>query len=125
VERAFRPIASGADFHSPQLVITQTIPSDFARLQFRSFGIDVDKPGVPVPYPLWDVAAGFGNLNFFRQGTGNVMTITAGQDPNAQLLSPRVGIGTENPQTPLHVVGTATVSVLQITGGADLAESLN
>lgn len=33
-----------------------------------------------------------------------------------------VGIGTNTPQTKLHVVGTARTSVLEITGGADLAE---
>jgi hypothetical protein len=34
----------------------------------------------------------------------------------------RVGIGTDAPQSLLHVNGEATVSVLTITGGADLAE---
>lgn len=33
-----------------------------------------------------------------------------------------VGIGTNNPQTTLHVNGTARVNVLQIEGGADVAE---
>src|SRR5262249_10122041 len=33
-----------------------------------------------------------------------------------------VGIGTNAPTAQLHVVGTARVSVLEITGGADLAE---
>jgi hypothetical protein len=36
--------------------------------------------------------------------------------------SGRVGIRTEQPATELHVNGTATVKVLQITGGADLSE---
>ena len=34
----------------------------------------------------------------------------------------RVGIGTNTPQTKLHVVGTTRTSVLEITGGSDLAE---
>src|SRR5262249_43997049 len=71
-------VLSGADFHSPQVVITQTTPFDFARLQFRTFGLDPDRPGVPIPFPLWDIAAGRGVLNFFQQGTGNVMTLTSG-----------------------------------------------
>lgn len=33
-----------------------------------------------------------------------------------------VGIGLTNPKTLLHVNGTATVGILQITGGSDLAE---
>jgi len=33
-----------------------------------------------------------------------------------------VGIGTEDPQAKLHVIGTIRTSVLTITGGADLAE---
>jgi len=115
-------IVSGADFRFPQIVIAQTTPLDFARLQFRSFTVDPDRPGVPSPLPLWDIAAGRSVLNFFRQDTGNVMTLTSGREPGAAILTPRVGIGIENPQTALHVIGTATVSVLQITGGSDVAE---
>src|SRR6266851_9955684 len=115
-------LISGADFHSPQVVITQTTPLDFARLQFRSFTLDPDQPGVPQPLPIWDIAAGRNDLNFFRQDTGNVMTLTSGREAGAAALSPRVGIGTETPQTTLHVNGTATVSTLQISGGGDVAE---
>ena len=115
-------VASGADFHFPQMILTQTTPLDFARLQFRSFTVDPDRPGVRIPLPLWDIAGGRGVLNFFRQDTGNVMTLSSGREPGASVLSPRVGIGTENPQSALHVIGTATVSVLQITGGSDVAE---
>jgi hypothetical protein len=115
-------VVSGESFRSPQVIITQTTPLDFARLQFRSFTRDIDPPFAVTPLPLWDIAAGRGVLNFFRQDTGNVMTLTSGQDPGASTLRARVGIGTENPQTALHVNGTATVGILQITDGNDIAE---
>jgi hypothetical protein len=108
-------VSTGNGFAVPQVRIAQTTPYDFARLQFVSYGADVDRPAVPLPYPLWDIAAGRGVLNFFRQDTGNVMTLVGG-------LGPRVGIGTETPQTTLEVNGMATVGILQITGGADVAE---
>jgi hypothetical protein len=47
------------------------------------------------------------------QAIGNVMTLTS---------NGKVGIRTEQPATELHVNGTATVKVLQITGGADVSE---
>lgn len=52
-------------------------------------------------------------LNLFVQATGNIMTLTS---------IGKVGIRTEQPATELDVNGTATVKVLQITGGADLSE---
>jgi hypothetical protein len=104
---------SSGDVSSPQSEITQTTPFDFARLRFASFGTDPDNPSQPRPFPFWDVAAGTGVLNLFVQTTGNVMTLTS---------NGRVGIRTEQPTSELHVNGTATVRVLQITGGADLSE---
>jgi len=106
-------ISSGGDFNAPQAEITQSTSLDFARLRFQSFGIDPDDPTHPRPFPLWDIAAGQGVLNLFVQVTGNVMTLTS---------NGKVGIRTEQPDTELHVNGTATVGVLQITGGSDLAE---
>jgi hypothetical protein len=106
-------VSSGGDFNSPQVEITQSTPLDFARLRFKSFGIDPDDPTHPRPFPLWDIAAGQGVLNLFVQVTGNVMTLTS---------NGKVGIRTEQPDTELHVNGTATVGVLQITGGSDLVE---
>jgi hypothetical protein len=106
-------VSSGGDFNSPQVEITQSTPNDFARLRFNTFGTDPDDPTHPRPFPVWDIAAGQGVLNLFVQGTGNVMTLK----PDG-----KVGIRTEQPDTELHVNGTATVGVLQITGGSDLAE---
>ena len=113
-------VSSTADFNSPQVHIQQTKPGEFARLRFNSTGTgagDPDRPPPPqpVPLPLWDIAVGsFRNvMNFFFQNIGNIMTVT----PEG-----RVGIRTENPTTELHVNGTATVGILQITGGADVAE---
>jgi hypothetical protein len=106
-------VSSGGDFHAPQVEITQSTSLDFARLRFKSFGIDPDDPTHPRSFPLWDIAAGRGVLNLFVQVIGNVMTLTS---------TGKVGIRTEQPDTELHVNGTATVGVLQITGGSDLAE---
>ena len=113
--------SSGYDFHVPQVKVTQTTPNDFARVQLESFRTDVDS-ATPLRLPLWDIAAGRGVLNFFRQDTGNVMTLTNGLEPGGGIRASRVGIGTENPQTTLEVKGTARVDVLEITGGGDLAE---
>jgi hypothetical protein len=106
-------VSSGGDFNSPQVEITQSTPLDFARLRFKSFGTDPDDPSHPRPFPVWDIASGRGVLNLFVERTGNVMTLTS---------DGKVGIRTEQPDTELHVNGTATVGVLQITGGGDLAE---
>ncbi len=113
-------VTSGDDFSTPQVAIEQATPSDFARLRFMSMGLDPDSG--PRPFPFWDIEAGQGALNFFVQGTGNVMTLTTGTDAGNPALAPRVGIGTERPETPLHVNGTARVNVLEIAGGGDIAE---
>jgi hypothetical protein len=113
-------VSSGEDFNTPQIAIAQTTPNDFARLRFVSLGIDPDSGHRP--FPLWDIAVGRDVMNFFRQDTGNVMTLTSGRPPGAAAFSPRVGIGREDPQATLDVNGTARVSVLEITGGGDLAE---
>ncbi|WP_289355115.1 hypothetical protein [Paenibacillus sp. S-12] len=105
-------VSSTGDFSSPQLKITQRTLSEYSRLRFQNYGIDPDRPGVPVPFPLWDIAVSGDVMNFYNQGFGNIMTLRGG----------RVGINNENPQTPLHVNGMATVDILQITGGSDLAE---
>jgi hypothetical protein len=113
-------VSSGTDFNAPQLVIAQTTPQDFARLRFIASGIDPDSG--PRRLPLWDIAAGRGVLNFFVQGIGNVMTLAPGRSPASGALGARVGVGTEQPQTTLDVRGVASVEVLEITGGADVAE---
>jgi hypothetical protein len=48
---------------------------------------------------------------------------SAGHDGLTLTETGDVGIGTERPTTRLEVNGTATVEILQITGGADLAEA--
>jgi hypothetical protein len=105
-------VESDADFTVPQVTVSQTRPFEFARLRLRSTGTDPDSRAT-VPYPAWDLAAGRGQLHVFVENTGNVMSF---------LSDGRVGIGTESPASALHVAGTATVGVLAITGGADVAE---
>lgn len=57
------------------------------------------------------------NTLVLRDGSGG---INAG--PLAMTASGNVGIGTSTPGARLHVVGTTRTSVVEITGGADLAE---
>lgn len=52
-------------------------------------------------------------LHFFVNNGGPSMTVATTGD---------VGIGTFTPTAKLHVIGTAKTSVLEITGGSDLAE---
>jgi len=67
-------IVSGGSFNTPQVNITQSNMSDFARLRinnsFAGEGIQ-----------FWDIAAGpAGNteLNFYAQGSGNIMSLSTG-----------------------------------------------
>jgi hypothetical protein len=113
-------VSSGGDFTSPQAHIQQTRVADFARLRFNSTALipgdpDNPQPSRPGALPLWDIAVGGlrNVMNLFFQNLGNILTLT----PDG-----RVGIRTEDPTTELHVNGTATVDLLQITGGSDLAE---
>jgi hypothetical protein len=66
--------------------------------------------------PKWSVATvGTGQFQIFNDAIGqNAVWI----DPTSN----NVGIGTTNPAAKLHVAGVASVGVLQITGGSDLAE---
>jgi hypothetical protein len=52
-------------------------------------------------------------MNLFHQFAGNIVTLT----PRGN-----VGVGVPDPAARLHVDGAARVAVLEITGGADLAE---
>jgi hypothetical protein len=105
-------ITSGEAFDSPQVLVAQTTPNDFARIRLTScFHDPVDN--VTGTYPDWDLAAGAGRLSVFVSEAGNVLNCTRNGN---------VGIGTERPASRLDVAGVATVQVLDITGGADLAE---
>src|SRR6266567_3611510 len=59
VPEATLHVASGNDFHTPQVEIEQTKASDFARLRFVSYGTNPDPPHRQRD-PLWDIAAGLG-----------------------------------------------------------------
>ncbi|GAA2714607.1 MULTISPECIES: hypothetical protein [Streptomyces] len=107
-------VQSKEGFERPQIALTQPTPQEYARIRLQSTGRDAD--GAIVPYALWDIAAGVGKLNVFVLGAGNVMTFT--QQGN-------VGVGTDRPGAKLDVNGTARVNVLEVTGGADLAEAFS
>src|SRR5207249_7473195 len=81
--------------------IQQTTGYDYARLRFASGGTEPDT-GKTVPFPAWDIAVGANQMNFFvqgRPGDGNIMSLRSD--------------------------GVTKVKVLQITGGADVAEPFN
>jgi hypothetical protein len=117
-------VAASRRFESPQVVIEQPTPDDFARLRFNSTVLstgdpDNPHPPRPTPAPLWDIAVGGRGtniMNFFQQFAGNIVTLSA-------FGGGAVGVRVENPTAPLHVNGTARVGILEITGGSDLAES--
>lgn len=67
-------ISSGTPFGTPQVEVTQTTSGDFARLRLKNVN---SSGGVP----FWDIAAGPNgntNLNFFAQGSGNIMSLSTG-----------------------------------------------
>ena len=120
-------VSSGDGFHAAQVYLEQTTKYNFARLRFNTA---VDAPGAgknPEPAKphfetdnFWDIAVGGRSnaMNFYSK------TLADSRDGNIMTLTPagNVGIGTGSPKSPLHVNGKATVSVLEVTGGADLAE---
>jgi hypothetical protein len=67
-----------------------------------------------------------GNLILAGQHSSGSIMFTTGSSPNLERMiideNGDVGIGTTNPSAKLDVSGTASVEVLEIRGGADLAE---
>jgi hypothetical protein len=113
-------VRSGEGFDHPQVQVAQTTPNDFARLRLVSTVIatgdpDHPPPPLPTPAPFWDIAVGGVDdvMNLFHQTAGNVMTLTRRGN---------VGVGVAEPAARLHVDGVARVAILEISGGADLAE---
>jgi hypothetical protein len=113
-------VRSGEGFDRPQVQIVQATPNDFARLRFLSTILsagdpDDPHPPRPAPSPFWDIAVGGLDdvMNLFHQFAGNILTLT----PRGN-----VGVGVTDPAARLHVDGTARVDILEITGGADVAE---
>jgi hypothetical protein len=67
-------VSSGTPSATPQVEITQRTSGDFARLRLNNVN---SSGGVP----FWDIAAGPNgnpNLNFFAQGSGNIMSLSTG-----------------------------------------------
>ncbi len=109
-------VSSGGLFDRPQLHLRQTTPEDFVRVRLNTSEIGAEGPQ---PKHFWDIAVGGGDnvLNIFHQGAegvqgpGNVMTFV----PHFRVVNNRpaevvlVGIGTEQPQATLHVVGNVRV----------------
>jgi hypothetical protein len=79
---------------NPNLQITQTNNSDFARLIMDAngskFHLSVGAPGTSIP----------DTFNIYRSGTGDILSVAA---------AGRVGINTTDPQTSLHVNGSARI----------------
>lgn len=118
-------VASGGGFHAPQLCLEQTTKNNFARLRLNSArkAAAGGEAGASQADPdnYWDIAVGGRTnvMNLYSKafadsgGGGNVLTLTN---------DGKVGVGVENPKFPLHVNGKATVGLLEVTGGADMAE---
>jgi hypothetical protein len=115
-EAKLHVVSAGGSDH-PQLELSQIRPLDDARLRFSTVGAVTNGRETH----FWDISVS-GSMNFFSQGVGNVMTLLGAFDNQTRTYNPRVGVGTQQPASALDVRGTATVEVLQVTGGADVAE---
>ena len=93
-------VSRGGD---PQLRLEQTSASDWARIRMGVSG-----------GTKWDISVGAGATPAMAFWNGSKNVVVMGHDGN-------VGIGT-TPEVKLHVAGTTRTGVLQITGGADVAE---
>jgi hypothetical protein len=118
-------VASGGGFHAPQLCLEQTTKNNFARLRLNGARKAADggetAQSQADPDKYWDIAAGGRTnvMNFYSKaladsggGNGNALTLTG---------EGKVGVGVESPGSALHVNGKATVDLLEINGGGDIA----
>ncbi len=96
-------VRGAGSFASAQLQVEQAGGDGYARLRFQT-----------ATGRAWDIAESPDDqLRFFTPDAGDVVTLSANGN---------VGIGTTSPQVALDVRGTTRTAVLEITGGADLAE---